>query len=334
MDTKLIMDYIAPFSGLYYRSCLFNSLFSVIDSFGLDIMPLLVNDIIRFGTISSKQGHLFGMEYISSKDLKQIIRDMGILITEHDYESDSELIEGITGSIKKNSPVMIWVDVFFASIRKDTFQKMHTPHTWIIYGLDEEERVFHIIEQEELENLRYGKKAVSYEELVQAYKGYMSRYRRVLQLPSLYCFSNQQMVRNIYESHSTEDYKTLFLNHFAHNKAAVYQGLDTLASFLTDMTKTAMTKEALQKKADEYTTIMNQIVNDLKAEKFKWERLNCKSLVETQDGILELWNSVRRDIVKFTLTEKYNAEKFAKLKDWMAKMLELQQHYYEQVYSE
>ena len=144
-ECALLINQIEPFNDIFYKSCFYNSLIPILIYYGKDFMPIIVNDICVYQKkrLDSKNTTLT-VGYLSQRDPFEIIEDMGIQVSSKAESGD--IIHDLVNAIKNKVPVIIWVDCYYASIRKDVYHKKHQGHTWLVYGVDEEQRVFYIIE--------------------------------------------------------------------------------------------------------------------------------------------------------------------------------------------
>ncbi|TYP72395.1 beta-ketoacyl synthase N-terminal-like domain-containing protein [Paenibacillus methanolicus] len=172
--STVVIAGIEPFNDLYYRSCLYNSMFPAVRKFGGSILPFLLNDLILYRLAETVDWHRLEVDYESVQPLAGVLRDMGLAA--EPYSDGANLIDTLRRHIGQGHPVVVWVDSYYESIRKDAYLKQHIDHTLLVYGYDEEQELFHIVEHDRRENLSYRARTLPYSELAAAAEGFADRY--------------------------------------------------------------------------------------------------------------------------------------------------------------
>ncbi len=89
-----------------------------------------------------------------------------------------DLIKKIKVSIDKNCPVIVNIDCFFESLRKDCYGKMHVAHTLLIIGYDDNTELFQVLEHNFKDDLYYKEQVIPYIEVVDAAVGYIENMNK------------------------------------------------------------------------------------------------------------------------------------------------------------
>lgn len=201
--------------------------------------------------------------YLTQHNLLDMIGSMGI---QGNYKEKSESIQSdILNAIVHQNPVILWVDCYYASIRPDVYRKKHQAYTWLIYGYEVKHRMFHIIEHSNKDNLFYWKKVVSFDELENAYKGYLSQFHKMNEDMTYYEFENSNHSQNI-----VTDYRTVYENYILDNKDKIQDGLKLLQHYIEDYQLLVLSEEQLHDKIDELVAALNDIINAKKCAISMW----------------------------------------------------------------
>lgn len=300
-DHVRVIEHIEPFNEIFYKSCFYNSLIPIILHYEKNITPIIINDICVY---QKKDDLILEVCYLTQHDLLDIIGSMGIRVN---YKEKSESIQSdVMNAINHQNPVIIWVDCYYASIRPDVYEKKHQAHTWLIFGYDVKHQVFHIIEHSIKDNLFYRKKVVSFDELENAYQGYLSHFHKMNADMTYYEFVNCKHSQNI-----VIDYKVVYENNILNNKNQIQNGLNLLQHYIEDYQLLALTEEQLHDKIDELVVALNDIINAKKIVQYR-----CGMIYSSQSKKYELISKILRQYQKIRgILVKYQYTSIYRLKD-------------------
>lgn len=166
-----ILDGVAPFSNLYFKSCFYNSFFAGLQYFKQDILHFMVNEMVIY---NEREQGMLGAKYISCEDSATILKRNGLEVLKKDRSK--AISSDLVASILKERPVVVWVDSYYEPFRSDAYRQKHIKHTLLVYGFDLKERIFHIIEHENHDSLVYKPMTISFDALIESYQGYIKEY--------------------------------------------------------------------------------------------------------------------------------------------------------------
>ncbi|KNY24968.1 beta-ketoacyl synthase N-terminal-like domain-containing protein [Pseudobacteroides cellulosolvens] len=311
---KCILDNIEPFNELYYKSCFYNALFPVVRHFNKSLIPVLINDMILYCMNRDKENP--DIEYRAVKNVESVLDEQGITVVKKHQSLD--VIGDICKSVSGGRPVILWVDCFYASIRPDTYEKVHWAHTWLVYGYDDNKREFHILEHKHRDSLTYEKRAISFQGVVDSYNGFINFFQPDKNTSTYYEFYP--------DSTSSEDDLGIYLRIFKKNmldyKKTIAEGLQEFASFIDFFKLTVADREILAKYSiEDCIQGINNIINAKLVERFRAERLisDNSGILEILDKIINYWNSVRSVLAKVLYSNTYKDDDF----DYICDQLEL-----------
>ncbi len=309
IENSKILNNIKPFNDVFYRSCFYNSFFPVINYFNKSVELFLMNDVPIYTYSRSLDKINLELKYHEVQPMHSLLKMHGIEI--HTKLKSADVIKDIIDALSRERPVIIWVDCFYESIRKDTYLKEHLPHTWLVYGFNTEEKYFHIIEHTHQQNLSYSEHKISYEDLLNSYQGHISNFMKDSEFESYFEFYLDENFHD--ERYDSIDYKSIFLHNMNGKKNDLLNGLENLVLFIKDFRQIVMSKEELIKSKDNLLHIFNNIMNAKKADKYRIQNMFDKNsdTIALVDTILECWDFARLNLAKYIFSNAYNEETFA-----------------------
>ena len=161
---------IKPFNDLMLKSCYYNQLAAGYSAFGIDPKIIAGNylQLYEFDEITKKLD-VKHIELLDDSDLFDLTGIKRIFVGFVD-----DLKDFVITQIDNQCPVLIPVDGFSLSYRKDTYKKIHNSHFILIYGYDKYKSKFYINEHAFLNSLDYREKIESIQMINRAYKQFFS----------------------------------------------------------------------------------------------------------------------------------------------------------------
>lgn len=317
---------IEPYNDLYFKSCFYNSMFSVINYYNKSIIPFLINSvpIYIYDCIEEER---FSLEYMDTFSREELLAKMDIVV--FSKQNNTNIVEDIIDSINQNKPIIVNIDCFYMPIRTEYYLKSHWEHSILIYGYDNIKQIFNIIEQKYVDSLTYNKIELKYNDLINAYKGFLNLSAKNLKRDSYREYGlnqNDDLINN-----DSNEYINIFRQNIYNNCEDINKGLQSLENFLLDFEAIFMDEMALRKNANNLISGLNIIINGKKVEKYKLEKLFSKEHA-LSNLVLEIennWNSIRYTLVKYMFSSLYNQQNFEKLKSKLITIKETENSYYD-----
>lgn len=305
-DNYKILNDIKPFNDVFFKSCFYHSLFPIIGYFQESISPYISNEIIMYNN-KGKIG--FGIEYYSSKGIDQLLRETNIKC--NTIDTSNNIINDICNSVSNNSPVIIWIDCFYAQIRNDTFSKIHWPHTWLIYGYDLSKKLFNIIEHSRREKLTYDKRTISSSDLVDSYLGYLKYFQKDMSsIPTFLYFEKAKSIRNKEVFSPIKSDLEILINNINENRNKILLGIEYILEFKSFYKDTVNSENALKGNIYQLLEMLNEIINAKEIEKYKAFRYfkNNDELYNIIISIINCWTSLRAVLARYLYSSEYIVE--------------------------
>lgn len=319
---------IEPFNDLFFKNCFYNSSFPVLNYYNKSLKSFLVNDIVLYVYQKADGISTFGVEYHECKLAEELLVDEGLEVI---YKFDTNnLIVDTVSAISQGLPIIVWVDCFYETIRPEMFNKLHWPHTLLIYGYDEKKKVFNIIEHMHKDNLYYEKMTIGFNELLKCVKGYQDNFS-----------SNSNDVKGYYglviKSHNVtleeeSNYKRYIENlidNINNNVELINNSLKNLAGIIEYFKSIFLDEDMLNKNISSVLEFLNDSINARTIEKFKMERVFGSNYLTTNDLdlIIEKWKHIRGVIAKYMYSHNYRKENMEVLKDYLDSVYKFEESY-------
>ncbi|CDZ24038.1 hypothetical protein CCDG5_0919 [[Clostridium] cellulosi] len=304
-----IIENIEPFNDIFYKLCFYNSFFPVVIHFGKSILPFLINDIAVYAKYP-KDGERakLDMEYVPAIPIESVLSEEGMVLQTKNFSEN--IIGDITAALDENKPVIVWVDCFYESIRTDLYKNKHWSHTVLIYGYDEAEKTFNIIEHSFRDSLLYKKQVISFEDIYNMTRGYMEYFYSNEKQPVLYAFSKSKS-STAYDN-SSNRYFQIYKNNILNNQNLMADRLECLKDFIFYFDRIISDKNEFFKNGNKLIESFNSVINAKNADKYKFEKMANKNLAnvyESLNEITEMWSDIRRVTAKIFYSEIYNYDK-------------------------
>lgn len=355
-SSKVVLDNIMPFNTVFYKTCFHNSLFPVISHFNRSILPFAANDLFIYDISSVHPLEERPMRNIPHKTIPDLLQDMGVCIVHrthstlkqqeftptvedtkllgqfsyhiglceiHERRDISNVIADIINALTNNRPIIIWVDCFYESQRKDTFKKEHWMHTLLIYGYDDNEKMFYVVEHTYRDNLTYRELRISYDDIFNAYQGFISNYQPYVHMPTFYEFYAE------HDTQSTLSYLHVFTENIRNHQYEITQGLNSLPALVRSINTVLLHKTKLQQHIDSVINTLNAIVTSKQIEYYNIYLLfKDNKIVDDMRKIVESWTIIRQVLIKYKYSQVYNHSKIFEITQQLNALVMLEQSYY------
>lgn len=357
------IEHIKPFNELFYRYCLNNSLFPILNERGGSCLSVLVNDVPFYNFAMDRDQVLPRLEvqYNSALSLERLLELHGIGF--HQKSVCDDVVEAVVEDIDEGRPVIVWIDCYYEKIRNDTFLKKHLSHTWLIHGYNKIDRVAHIIEHIYRDSLSYEGRTISLSDLVNCYDGYIVLNKQTCGMPRFYECQNECGYYN------TDDYYVrcgfpkynnfsnkldipsymsfdiskkdnsyfngkrclqMYLTNMEKNFEIISHGLLDLSKYVQWLKPILLSECLLRQYSEQIVMDINGIVNAKLADQYKNNHLfGPQSELYLKVGqIVHLYQTVRSVITKFTFSQVYDKQKMESLLSILTGILEAECDYY------
>ncbi|WP_051287021.1 beta-ketoacyl synthase N-terminal-like domain-containing protein [Paenibacillus taiwanensis] len=313
---QVIIPAIEPFNDVFYKNCFFNSVFPVVRHFGQDPLCIMLNDLILYeydqkderGQQAASLDRGYRIRYDEQYPMQQMFQQLNMKV---DIRADSSnIVAELIEAISHGSPVVVWVDAYYESIRKDTFEKEHLDHTLLVYGYNKEEQIFHVIEHDRRENLSYKSCVLPFADLEQGHVGFRERYLYRGHEATHYIFSAAPAPLTILEKVFRLDnaYEAL-LNGRTH---LLEQSVQALTRYIESFRRWTSDEEQLKLHLEDTIAFCNEVINAKHVESYRIRQLYGleSDTLQSINRIIKKWDEVRKGVVRYLYLPVYKPEVF------------------------
>lgn len=307
MKNRKVIENIQPFNDVYI-SCYYSSLFPVINKFGKNILPFLLNNFVHIKYDKDMKKIIAADDKIVSEE--KLFSEQGLLIKKDAIGNDTAL-DDIRFSIKNNSPVIVLIDSYFQRISCNTYLKKHSLHYLLIFGFDDQKQILRINEHAFWESKKYDLFDWEYQEFLDAYNG-AKLYQKNEEFSNLQIeLKGSKRVENLFALER-------FLAYIQQNCDCIFQELnllrDNISSLFYDYNN-------LQYVLDKYRKSKKAILYVLQ----RTENKSKKELEEALIVLEKLWGL----ITKALITKQISARLSNKIEEVSFEFLEKDLVFYE-----
>lgn len=326
-----VLSNIEPFNEIYYRDCYYSALFPVLRYFGKSICPFLLNDIFLYQI--DRNTKMLQLRGYSIKTETEILESLSIKCSMKMFTEN--LTENICSSICSNKPVIVLVDSFYESIRPDAYLKSHFPHFILIYGFDNLQKMFNIVEHRYRESFLFEHRIISYEDIINSYNGVVENLPYCACIPSYreYCLNTDKnscgnaSINNIYIS--------VFINTMLDKIDEIYNGLEHLKFFKEFFSRHCFDEKWLKENADLLIDSFSKLINIKNAERYRISKVfGCHpEIITLIESITSDLNVARGIIGKFKFSFKYNPKSIYNTLSKLTAIYEKEIEYYNKLFA-
>ncbi|WP_052429547.1 non-ribosomal peptide synthetase [Paenibacillus borealis] len=285
-----------PFNDLYYKSCLYNSLFPVLNVFGRNINTFLCSDMFVYRPGPEQSELYLSADCIESATPEAILEQLGLTVRYESPQGGPELKKRLTAGLARQSLFILWVDSFYEPARRDAYRKKHLAHTLLVYGYSEAQDQFIVLEHSHKDALNYRERTLAAEDLLNSYQGYRQHFMPAAQKYTLMEFPRAQQPYTYELQSDVNKLNCLYRT----QEDDLTQSLLALSAFKDHYTSQHMNLTANY--AIRLIAGLNTIIDFKRAEKYRLERLftDRQAAAAMLGEIAGAWLDIRSDLIRYS----------------------------------
>ena len=175
-EQKHELKHIVPFNDYFFHSCFYTMLFTALQSMGRSTIPFFVNALTYYSFYQHKNRFGLYIDLENTVPIESFIAQQNIEI--HALKCCRDLKRKIVDAMSDGFCVLLSVDCFYEPFREEFYLKRHWPHTLLIFGFDLADDTFQIVEHDSVDSTFYFKRTIGIPDLVKAYQGYQSFFKK------------------------------------------------------------------------------------------------------------------------------------------------------------
>lgn len=179
VNGQKVIKNIIPFNNIFYKSCFYNALFTSLQHFNKSILQFLSAEVYKYEWNQQNNDQMgFQLTYIADQnDIDKLFEQR---VYTYGIRNNENIVFDVISAIDENRPVILGIDCFYESIRKDTYQKIHWPHNIVVFGYNCEMQIFHVIEHSHIDSLEYKEQFIPFEDIISGHKSFESSFKKQL----------------------------------------------------------------------------------------------------------------------------------------------------------
>ncbi len=322
------IDNINGFNSVFYRDCLYNQTFALIQHYKRDIRCILSDDVFYYTLQKGAIPSLIPAVY-SKDDFQKALDKIGLNV-ETEIECN-DIISKIENSIIHGRPVLLLVDCFYLTTRPDMYLKKHWSHVVLIYGFNRGKKEFIIMDHSDVMELDYKEVIIPYDSIKNAYRAYFDTFNNKRNLITYYEFFEKEADENI----SQEEWKRAYRNNLLLHKDDIFKNLENIIQLKKNIMDLAAEHADIDKIVDDLIDKFMDIIKYKNSEKYAITNLfdNNTKLVEAIDAVIISWDVVRTVFERNKMRSKVNFEVLKNGMDKLTLIYDNEVNYYKTLFS-
>lgn len=330
IPVKNVLQGIKPFNEIFYKDCFYNAFFAAAGYLGKDIGPFLANDIFVYAADDKENRLNIDILYIEDQELLTLMNNCGMKV--NTVVSSTDIVRDIKLAVAHGRPAIVRVDCYYEPIRRDTYQKKHWPHTLLVYGYDDSQRVFHIMEHSDINALDYTEKEIGYGDIVNCYEGLKANFIVGEKFPTFFEFYPDETEE---EDTVEKPYAAVYAQNMRKNKDVIFKRLEDLRKFTEELNEVIFDEISLSKAIDNLSFSFTNILKAKYAEAYRLTKLFGEepAHLETMKEIIASWKLILNIMNKYKYSGLFREKSFRKVIDRLRELYDMESKHYGELLS-
>jgi len=326
---EFMLENMSGFNEVFYRDCLYNQAFAIINYYKSDIRCILADDVFVYELEEGTMPHLVPYTY-STLGLETVVTKIGIQV-QTEIEC-TEVIPRIETALRNNHPVLLLVDLFYIDTRPDMYQKKHWSHVLMIYGFNSDKKEFTVIDHSGINNLDYKETIILYKTVETAYRAYFDTFNKQRNLTTYYEFINSS---ELIEELSAKDWQKMYRDNMFLHKDDIYKHLGNLERYVEAVMEKAAVYEDLEYFAGKLIDEILDLIKYKNSEKYAVTQIfdNSGSVATLKDAVIMSWDSIRTMFERSIMKSNFSLDILKKGIDKISAIYEKEEKYYDALFA-
>ena len=306
---KIEIQGIEPIQDYFFNSCYYSVLFPIVQYFKKSVIPFMVNGMGNYMFYDTDARCSVYFKYFQEDNLEIVFSDIGLGCKKMNICDD--LHHAILSDLKDGMPVIVAVDCYYETIRPDVYLTLHLPHYLLVYGFDDNAKEYEIIEQNDIDDIRYQKKRISMDELEKAHNHFVERFYDE-KMGTYWAFYNL----NEHIEYDSNKYCQKYLSNIRNNERRMLDGIQEFNRFEARFAKILEDDDMFFKYSEDVVEGINDVIKFMNAKKIQYSSIfsneeECSILF---DEIYSMWLLQRTIIAKCHYANHISSIKKEKIK--------------------
>ncbi len=278
------------YNDIFYKSCFYHSLFTLMRLEDRDINPYYCNDIFCY----EYQNGILNIRTISNISEDEILMEQNIPVQKREIITTDELI----AELKDNKKAIIWIDCYYEPIRTEMYHKQHLAHTLAITDYDEDAKQFLVIEHSGANNMDYQQCKIGKQDLERCIQGFSSYdCKDKGSCHYIMDFLSDKKIEN------EVDYPKQYQNLWRNFTGAYARSIEDLKKFIEEFS----TKDVLDEKDfQDMSSMVSNIVKYKAIDVYRNRIFEIEgNVASATEEVYESWKRIRNSLVRMNLCREY-----------------------------
>lgn len=331
MKEKIFYD-LKPFTRIWVKDCYHMSILPGIFFVKGNIDCLLFNQYFKY----SIENDVITYKSINIKNVYELLKDNGIDI--QPILEVKNIHNFIKNELNNGNVIIMGIDSYFETLRNDYYQKRHSGHSVLICGINEEEKIYKIIEQPFFFSLNYQIYDISFNEIKKGYESFLNEkqtsnfFYNILpdilrvngEIPSV-CLINIKGRENLKEDISI---RNRYIKNLQNNIGEIIQALESILEFRNKFKEIYISCIEKYKENEIIILKLNELINNKLMEQYLFELLfrGEDNKYEIFNLIIKKWSKIRMIFSKRIYSNRYIESQIVKGMSLLTEIYDLEKN--------
>lgn len=317
---------IRPFNDIYIN-CYFSALLPIIVKYERNIYPFILSEFVTYNKSEGKQISL-NYSSLTIEKSEKIFADQKLKIIQREIY-DNKIVVELKKSLYKSNPVILLIDSYYEPLSFNTYQKNHSLHEILVFGFNNNDRHFDVIEHEFWESTLYKEQRINYADLERSYNS-IFEYKQKSDCSYIEVVNEDELHIPI----DTEIVIKSFFMQIDDNYDSFMDGLKVFEEFLYNYNKLPDDYDYTSEELDTTLVSLNKLRKNKETQLFcfkKWKMPDflIVNLENTLNPIKKLWGILTKHRIAKSKLIKY--KKISS--ELLIKIFEMEKIFYESIYA-
>jgi amino acid adenylation domain-containing protein/non-ribosomal peptide synthase protein (TIGR01720 family) len=287
---------IHPFSEIFYKDCFYHGLFSALDGFGISRKPFLLNHISSCGY--NLEHHSLEAANLEIKKEEELLNMYGLQAEKVDFSS--HFVAMVKAVLLNNKLILLPVDCYQLSYRKDSYHSRHWSHVVLIYGYNEMNQTFWVVDHDEIQSQQFQCLPAAYQDMESGYCGYKECF--AANSPYAYAISKKE---DYHAGREFELAESLHHNFLKEQKEVLQNNLAAIIQYQNELEKLFQYEKRESERWQDCLFHLNEIIKGKMAEQYKVHScMEDEQLIGAMDQVTTSWMMLRTKMQRYIILGK------------------------------
>lgn len=290
---------VESFNDMWYKNCFYNALIPVVQYYLGRIDSFIISDLGIEYTYEKAAG-IPSITYKPSEQVEafEYLSRLGISSRKNDTK---QIVKDIKNAIEQDKLVIVGIDCYYESTRKDTYLKNHWPHVILVNGFNEES--IYVSESDYINSIIYKQSEIPQGVMEECHESYVQRFYSDLQGSFFeFSFDEKGMDKESIAERQDAIVKEAIQKRIE-KRSQVEKSVEAIREFADNLK--FEDSEIYYKALDSTIEKMNELINHIQVNQYLMVKLfeGKQELTEVFNEVIRLWSGIRGCMAKIRFSE-------------------------------